>query len=482
MSVRRSRYRDDPDAVAALVQPDQVHRDVYLDQEIFDLEMEHLWTRTWIYVGHDSQVPNVGDYYTLRVANQPLLMVRHTDGSVRVLLNRCAHKGAQLVSDVHGNAGKYFRCPYHAWQYRLDGSLLSIPLRSGYEGTRLHECPASKGMTALRNVAIHRGFVFVRLSDDGPDFHDYFGESLSSIDNMADRSPEGELEVAGGVLRYLHFCNWKMFVENLNDTMHPMVAHESSAGTAKRLWEGQPADAPKPMAIEQFVPFASDYKFFDDMGVRVFDNGHSYTGVNFSIHSAYSPVPEYDQAMVRAYGEERARKILSTNRHNTVYYPSLTIKGAIQAIRVARPLGPDRTLIESWTFRLKGAPDKLLQRTLNYSRLINSPMSVVGHDDHHAYAAIQQGLHAAANDWVSLHRNFDPAEIGQKDLSVNGTSEISMRNQFRAWARYLTDGMRAAQVAGPPAAARGDASGTARSGAAFSAPTSVASVDPQVAS
>ena len=60
---------------------------------------------------------------------------------------------------------------------------------------------------------------------------------------MADRSPEGELEIAGGVLRYMHECNWKMFVENLNDTMHPMVAHESAAGTAKRLWADKPADA-----------------------------------------------------------------------------------------------------------------------------------------------------------------------------------------------------------------------------------------------
>ena len=107
---------------------------------------------------------------------------------------------------------------------------------------------------------------------------------------MADRSPEGELEIAGGCLRFLHQCNWKMFVENLNDTMHPMVVHESSAGTAKRMWKDKPADKPKPMAIEQFVPFMSDYKFFEDMGVRVFDNGHSFSGVHFSIHSKYSAI------------------------------------------------------------------------------------------------------------------------------------------------------------------------------------------------
>ena len=137
----------------------------------------------------------------------------------------------------------------------------------------------------------------------------------------------------------------------------------------------------------------------------------------------------------RRYGETRAKEILGTVRHNTVYYPTLTIKGAIQAIRVARPIAVDRTLIESWTFRLKGAPDALLRRTVMYNRLINSPMSVVGHDDLHCYRAIQEGLAAGGNDWVSLHRDFAPEEIDAPDLTVNGTSEISMRNQFRAWAR-----------------------------------------------
>ena len=108
-------------------------------------------------------------------------------------------------------------------------------------------------------------------------------------------------------------------------------------------------------------------------------------------------------------------------RHNTVYFPNLTIKGAIQAIRVVKPLAVDKTLVESWTFRLVGAPPELLRRTLMYTRLINSPISVVGHDDLHAYRGIQEGLRASGNDWVSLHRNFDPAEVGQKDLTVNGT-------------------------------------------------------------
>lgn len=444
------KYRDEPARVSALVQPDRVHRDVYLDQEIFDLEMEWLWSNTWIYVGHASQVPKPGDYFATEVATQPVVMVRDESGGIRVLMNRCAHKGARLVSDTQGHVGRFFRCPYHAWAYNLDGSIRAIPLRQGYDGTRMQECETGRGMVPAGGVATYRGFVFCRLAPQGIGFEEYFGDSLSSIDNMADRSPEGELEIAGGVLRYLHDSNWKMFVENLNDSMHPMVAHESSAGTAKKLWAGKPADLPKPMAIEQFVPFANDYAFFEGMGIRVIENGHGWSGANFSIHSKYSAIGDYEQAMERAYGPERAQQILGTNRHNTVYYPSLTIKGAIQAIRVARPLGPNRTLIESWTFRLKGAPDRLLQRTLMYSRLINSPMSVVGHDDQHCYAAIQRGLAAQGNEWVSLHREYRPDEAGIADTVVSGVSEASMRNQYRAWQRFMRP---AAEVVHGPRAA-----------------------------
>lgn len=432
-----SRYRSDPRAIERLVEPDRVHRDVYTDPEVFQLEMERLWSRTWIYVGHASQVPNAGDFITVDIAAKPVIMVRTTDGSIRVLMNRCAHKGTKVVSDFSGNAGKTFRCPYHAWTYRLDGTLLNIPLKDGYAGTRLDGQTEHLGLPVVKNVETYRGFVFARLANEGMSFRDYFGDSLSSIDFLADRSPEGELEITGGCLRYLHNCNWKMFVENLNDTMHPMIAHAGSAGIAKKLWEGKPANLPKPMAIEQFVPFVSDYKFFDDMGVRVYPHGHSFSGVNFSIHSAYSTIPEYEAAMKKAYGEERAQKILGTVRHNTVYYPSLTIKGAIQSIRVARPLAADKTVLESYTFRLKGAPEALLARTITYNRLINSPMSVVGHDDLHCYRAIQEGLAAQGNDWVNLQRNFDPRESDGAELTANGTSDVSMRNQFRAWREFM---------------------------------------------
>jgi phenylpropionate dioxygenase-like ring-hydroxylating dioxygenase large terminal subunit len=422
--------------IAALVQDDRVHRDVYLSGELFALEQRHFFANTWNFVGHASQVPNAGDYVAVTVAGRPLLMVRQADGGVRVLHNRCAHKGTQLVSDGCGNAGRFFRCPYHAWTYKLDGAPLAVPLKNGYEGTRMKECESGRGMEAV-HTAVYRDFVFAKINDGGPGFDAYFGDVLRAIDNLAERSPAGRLQVAGGVLRSVVRCNWKMYLENINDTVHPMSTHESATHAAKALWQGQPDDAPKPMAMEQILPFGAGYDFFDRMGGRVYPNGHSVLGTQFSIHSGYGQVSGYEAAMQQAYGE-RAAEILQRSPQNAICFPSLSVKGSPQAIRVIRPLAADRTLIEAWSFRAEGAPDLLLQRAVTYNRLVFSPMSLVAHDDLHLFERIQRGLAAGHNEWVSLHRDFEPSELGEATRDVNGTSELLMRNQFRAWVKFMT--------------------------------------------
>jgi phenylpropionate dioxygenase-like ring-hydroxylating dioxygenase large terminal subunit len=222
--------------IAALVQPDRVHRDVYLSEELFALEQQHFFANTWSYLGHASQVPNAGDYLAETIAGRPLVMVRQPDATLRVLYNRCAHKGTQLVTDATGNAGRYFRCPYHAWTYRLDGAPMGVPLKAGYEGTRLEACESGRGMAAVEH-AVYRDFVFVRLGRAGPAFEAYFGDALRSIDNMVERSPLGRLEIAGGCLRNVIRCNWKMYLENINDTVHPMSTHQSAVDAAHALWK-----------------------------------------------------------------------------------------------------------------------------------------------------------------------------------------------------------------------------------------------------
>ncbi|WP_299351094.1 Rieske 2Fe-2S domain-containing protein [uncultured Shimia sp.] len=433
----------DADAIRALVQQHQVHRDTYIDKEIYELEMKHLFSNTWVFVGHDSQTLTQGDYITTQIGNQPVIMVRHTDDQIYVLYNRCPHKGTKIAIDRSGNTGKFFRCPYHAWSFKTDGCLLAIPLKKGYAETDFEDSEANNGLESVGAVKNYRGFVFARLAKEGMSFEDYFGDAMSSFDNMVDRAPAGRLEVAGPPLRYMHQCNWKMLVDNQTDTCHPMVAHESSAGTAVRLFEeaNWPADKPKPMAMEIIAPFMSPYEFFEEMGIRTWPNGHGHTGVHHSIHSDYSQDPEYWNALVEAYGEEKAAKTLGENRHNTVYWPNIMIKGPVQQLRNFIPLGPDKTLVESYIYRLVGAPDYLLQRTAMYNRLINAPTSMVGHDDLEMYERAQEGLHAQSTEWINIQRLHTEEEDYDEIAVENGTTERQMRNQMNAWVKFMTMSM-----------------------------------------
>lgn len=424
-----------------LVEPERVHRRVYTDPAIFDLEMRNIFEATWIYVGHESQVPNHGDYATTTIGRQPVVMIRHSDGTVRVLYNRCGHRGAMVVPEGCGHS-KLLRCAYHGWIFQTDGTLRTVPLEKGYEGSCFGRGNPDANMPAVPHVGIHRGFVFACLVDDAPDFQSWLSGAGSSIDNMADRAPDGELEATGGVLRYMHKCNWKFFVENLNDLMHPMVAHMSSSGTARRVATKHFPEGEKvPSAIEILGPFTSNYEFFETMGVQAFPNGHSFSGGKTSIHAKYSEIDAYNAAMDAAYGPERAREIFSINRHNTVVYPSMTLKGPIQTVRVVKPIAVDRTLVESWTFRLKGAPDELLERSILYCNLINSSANLVGPDDHEAYHRLQVGLLAQGNDWVSFHR-YPGAEVPNEDggWTAPGTSDMVFRNQYRTWVELMEKG------------------------------------------
>jgi phenylpropionate dioxygenase-like ring-hydroxylating dioxygenase large terminal subunit len=421
---------------AALVESDRVHRDVYLSDAVFALEQERLFGRAWLYVGHLSQIPRPGDYMTADLAGQPVILVRATDDSFRVFFNRCAHKGSMIVSERTGHTGRAFRCPYHSWTYRLDGSLLAVPAPGGYDGTQMRACETGSGLTEVAS-AHYRGFVFARLAASGPSFEEHCSAMFHAIDALVDRSPAGEVEVAGLPLRNVIACNWKVYLENINDAMHANVTHESASMAAERVWSQSPPGAKRPMGIEILMPFGSDNEFLAKMGGQVFANGHSIFGSNLSIHSAYSSLPDYEAAMEKAYGAERARKILSWVPQNSIVYPSIAFKSAPQTIRVIRPLAADRTLIEVWAFRPKNAPDAFLERTLLYNRIVFSPMSIVAHDDIHVFETIQKGLRTSGNPWVSLHREHVAGEADSPAMTTSGTNEILMRNQFRAWRQYM---------------------------------------------
>lgn len=424
--------------IAALVRDDSVHKSVYTDPALYQLEMERIYGRAWIYVGHDSQVPNPGDFHATRIGDQDVVMVRASDRQVHVLYNRCPHKGAQVVPEGCGNTGKFFRCPYHAWTFKLDGAHLAAPLRAGFEGTCYDPKHPDFSMRKLARVESYRGFVFASQAAEGPALQEFLGGVISSIDNLCDRSPVGEVEVAGGVFRVWQNSNWKVFYENLHDTMHAQVTHESSVVAAR---DQARAMGEMPLELHIMDGNGEPYEFWEKLDLCAYDNGHGYMEGIFNPGAAErDPVMRaHADALEAAYGPERTREILGMNRHNTIIYGSGSPHTVFQQFRVIRPVAVDRTMIEIQTFRLKGAPEAVFRRSLMYANVINSPSSNVMADDVELYARCQKGNQTRGGEWVSLHRYVGTdREVEGGMVSANGTSELPMRNQFRAWKQYMT--------------------------------------------
>ena len=173
--------------VDACVRANRVHRSVYVDAAIFEAELTRIFERTWIYVGHESQVGKPGDYYATRIGRHPVVMVRGKDEQIRVFLNRCRHKGAQLVGAGCGKAAaNALRCGYHGWMYGLDGALRSVPARNGYSEDSVRPGAPDFALRQVASVDTYRGFIFARIVGDGPGLADWLGPLADSFDNFVD--------------------------------------------------------------------------------------------------------------------------------------------------------------------------------------------------------------------------------------------------------------------------------------------------------
>ena len=168
----------------------------YTDGDLFDLEMERIFRRAWIFVGHDSQVPNPGDFRRTNIGIDEVLLVRQIDHSLKVLFNSCAHRGTQICAATLGNA-KSFICPYHGWAYDLSGALKAVPDIHSYPTTFdiSHPSLHLKSATSLES---YRGFVFASLAGQGPSLIEFLGKMTDAIDNLVERSPTEKISAEGG--------------------------------------------------------------------------------------------------------------------------------------------------------------------------------------------------------------------------------------------------------------------------------------------
>ena len=429
----------------ALVREDRVHRRVYTDPKIFELEMARIFGRAWIFVAHESQVRAPGDFISTFIGRQPVVVVRHSDGEIYVVHNRCAHRGVLVVNERQGNA-QAFQCCYHGWRYDTDGTLISVPLPHGYPDSFDISDP-NLGMIRVPRVASYRGFIFASLAEDGPGLDEYLGHLTTSFDDMVDRAPDGEIEVAGGIFKHAYDGNWKLYLENLIDGLHPNFVHQSSIEAANEQPDDSHSDGAGEIAVRQMRQNGAPVTFFENqVAIWSFPHGHSIMGDYHDderlVAAKQDPAfAEYIEVLEKKQGVERAKEILGVSRWNSNVYPNVSFMSQFRQLRVVHPVSVDRTIVHVLAFRLKGAPEAMFRDTIRFSNITNGTASPVLTDDLETYGRIGSGLKSEGNDWVITSRALgqeQPFEAGGVQVN-NGTSEIHIRNMFSAWVDLMTD-------------------------------------------
>ncbi len=431
-----------PDAaeIAALVEPGRVHRRAYTDRAIFDLEMERIFGRAWIFVAHASQIPGPNDLIRTRLGLRDVLATRDADGRVHVVENRCTHRGTTLCSVERANAASLV-CPYHAWTFALDGVLRSVPHRKSMPASFDIADPRLALFRAPR-VADYRGFIFASLAEEGPSLEDFLGDMTDALDNFIDRAPDGEVFQEGGLFRLEYRGNWKLHHENANDTMHPGFVHESSVNAARE----DSRDYAEPVFDEhqahvQMLSNGFSVREWQSLGLQGLANGHSYMD-GFYTRGILSPDRDdpisrsYRDALEAARGREAAAGILAMDRFNNLVWPNLNINAQYQQIRIVQPVAPDRTVVQAMCFRLGGAPEGMFHRAVRFLTNLSSPASMIFADDAEIFEKVQAGLADGSREWLDQSRGIDEA-VGNGRVASAGASELPIRGQFRAWLDHM---------------------------------------------
>lgn len=399
---------------------------VYHDPQVFDEEMDRIFHRGWVFVAHESEVSNPGDYVTRLIGNQPVLMSRDNDGQVHLLLNRCRHRSATVAQQDRGNAVT-FMCAYHGWTYGNDGHLIGAPFHGGRGG--YDECFKREdyGLLHVPRVASHRGFVFASLSPEGQSFDDYLGQAKAYIDRFCDMAPEGEVVATAGRQKTRVEGNWKLQVENLTDQYHVSFTHQ----TALRR-PGRDATA---------ITMDDPYQLQRDLGGghtvidRFQANRNTGDKLNERVTGATGTLdPEVVSRVAERMGEEAAQYVSTGGPPHIMIFPNLMVLW--NAYRVLQPVRTNLSYIYYHPTFLKGASDEVNTRRLRAHENGFGPAGFINPDDADMFARIQTGTNATVDDWSILTRGtageaMEPDDFGQPVLSTQVLGETAQRGIWR---------------------------------------------------
>lgn len=199
---------------------------VHHDQEIFDLEMEKIFSKSWLPVAHESEIPNPGDYVRRFAGQDSCLVVRDDDGGISILLNACSHRGMSLCRDEKGTKSN-FKCPYHGWAFSKKGNFIGAPFEKQMYGTELRDAGDRLSLTRAQSATLG-GMIFANWDLEAEPFDTYLGEFGWYLRAALERTDRG-LEVIGPPQRHIMRANWKLLAEQLADGYHTRALHQSAS-------------------------------------------------------------------------------------------------------------------------------------------------------------------------------------------------------------------------------------------------------------
>ena len=364
-------------------------RDVFTDPDLFELEMKHLFEGGWVYLAHDSQIPEVNDYFTTHIGRQSVVITRGRDGQLNALINACAHRGATICRRKSGNRGS-FTCPFHGWTFNNSGKLLKVKDEKTTQYPEQFNTEGSHDLTRVARFESYKGFLFGSLNPDVPSLEEYLGDTKVILDQIADQSPEG-LEVLRGSSTYVYDGNWKLQMENGADGYHVSSVHWNYLATMGRRQEGDT----KAVDAQGWSKSVG--------GVYGFENGHILLWTK-TLNPEVRPIYEQREEITARLGETQAEQIINQTR-NLCLYPNVYIMDQFSTqIRVTRPISVNKTEVTIYCFGPKGeSAENRALRLRQYEDFFNvSGMGTA--DDLEEFRACQEGYQALSAPWNDLSR------------------------------------------------------------------------------
>ncbi len=401
---------------------DRVNGLAYSDPDVFELELHRIFTDGWVFVGHDSEIPDVGDFVTRRLGHDPVIMLRDRDRSVLVLANRCSHRGVTLTQAPNGNA-RSFQCIFHGWTYGLDGSLKGVPQPGGMEMSK-SDCSLDRP----GQVTSYRGFVFANQSGTAGTLDDHLGTGgRELLDWVCDLSPIGELDISAGWLGQDVASNWKMWAESDLDGYHLGTLHNS-------LWSVVPDTqyGPAVLAGESIVKATTRNRGGGHVELefwRGYDRQLAWLGV------PRERVADYCEALTERHGRERAEELLWMGPPHALIFPNLFL-GEMN-LAIIDPIAPDRTVHHHTPLLLAGVDPSFNLRVLRQSEAAMGPAGFLLPDDAAAAERMQVAF-GQSGGWMDMSRGRSRERIDERGHVVSHVSdEVPGRGFWGHWAQVM---------------------------------------------